>query len=109
VGKAIPAAPSDLSAASRAIWREVHAGWQLDASARVLLTAALRAADRASHARELVAAEGLVVMAGKSTKAHPAIAVLRDAETTMLRAWRQLGLDVAAPGPMGRPPGRGPA
>ena len=105
----IPAPPSDLSAASRQLWRDIHAGWVLDASARVLLTTALRADDRATQARALIAAEGMVITLGKSSKAHPALKVLQDAETTKLRAWRALGLDTVAPGPAGRPPGRGPA
>jgi phage terminase small subunit len=106
---AIPLPPSDLSAESKHRWREIHQGWLLDASARVLLTTALRADDRASQARGLVAKDGMVIKVGKSTRAHPALKVLQDAETTKLRAWRALGLDVAQPGPMGRPPGRGPA
>jgi phage terminase small subunit len=105
----IPAAPADLSAASREIWREVHLGWEIDAGARVLLVTALRANDRATAARALIAKEGLVIAVGKSTRAHPAVTVLRDAETTMLRAWRALAFDAPPTGPMGRPPGRGPA
>jgi phage terminase small subunit len=105
----IPEAPEGLTAASRATWKRIHQGWSLDDSGRVLLTVALQARDRADAARALIAAEGLVIASLKGTKPHPAVAVLRDAETTLLRSWRQLGLDTTTPGPLGRPPGGGPA
>ena len=109
MAKPIPAAPNDLSLAAKAEWRRIHAGWEVDDSGRMLLTIALRAADRAAAARALVARDGMVVKAGKTTRAHPALAIVKDAELVLLRAWRQLNLDVPPPGPMGRPPGRGPA
>ena len=39
------------------------------------------------------------------SRAHPALGIAKDAELVLLRAWRQLGLDVAAPGKPGRPQG----
>src|SRR5438034_1893169 len=105
----VPKPPGGLSTMSRGLWSRMHRGWQLDDSARVLLTVALRAHDRAEEARAIIARDGMVIKAAKGTRAHPAVAVLRDAETSLLRAWRQLGLDVAVPGPLGRPAGSGPA
>jgi phage terminase small subunit len=106
-----PAPPRDLSPAARSTWTAIHQGWSLDDSARELLTIFLEARDRKAAGQALIASEGLVIPTGKGkgTRLHPAIAAVRDAETCMLRAWRQLGLDVAAPGPVGRPGGRGPA
>ena len=104
-----PVPPAQLSAASRATWAQIHQGWTLDDSARELLVVYLDARDRKIAGQALIAAEGMVVATAKGTKVHPAVAVVRDAETCMLRAWRQLGLDVATPGPVGRPGGRGPA
>lgn len=105
----IPPPPHELSAAAKKLWATIHSGWALDDSARVLLLIYLQASDRATTARALITQEGMVISTAKSTRVHPAVAVARDAETTMLRAWRQLGLDVSAPGPVGRPAGRGPA
>jgi phage terminase small subunit len=107
---AVPAPPGDLSADAKQLWRDVHAGWELDVSGRLLLSTALRAADRAATARRLVARDGMVVVTnGKGTRAHPALAIIKDADQVLLKAWRLLALDVPPPGPMGRPPGRGPA
>jgi len=73
----------------------------------MLLEAALRAMDRRDAALVLVAKDGLVIHDGKGRpRAHPALAIAKDSELVLLRAWRQLGLDVEAPGRPGRPPGR---
>jgi phage terminase small subunit len=98
-----PAAPAELSEASRDVWRRIHKSWSMDDSGRVLLTIALQARDRAAAAQALIDKDGLTLGA----RAHPAVAVLRDAENVCLKAWRQLGLE--ASGPVGRPPGKGPA
>jgi phage terminase small subunit len=72
----------------------------------MLLEAGLRARDRRDAALALVANEGLVIQDGKGrSRAHPALGIAKDAELVLLRAWRQLGLDVAAPGKPGRPQG----
>ena len=99
--------PRGLSAAARRWWGQIHAGWAIDDSGRMLLEVALRAMDRRDAALTLIAKEGLVIEDGKGrTRAHPALSVAKDAELVILRGWRQLGLDVAPPGPIGRPPGR---
>jgi phage terminase small subunit len=104
-----PAPPRGLSAAAKATWATIHQGWSLDDSARELLTVYLEARDRKIAGQALIAQEGMVIPTGKGTRLHPAIAAVEKAEVCMLRAWRQLGLDVAQPGPVGRPGGRGPA
>jgi hypothetical protein len=106
---AIPPAPSDLSSRSRSLWRDVHRGWVLDTSADQLLLIALRGFDRAEAARALLRRDRLVVAGTRGPRPHPAVAIERGATETALKAWRALGLDVAPTGPMGRPPGRGPA
>ena len=106
---AIAPPPNDLSAASRKLWADVHHGWELDMIARQLLATALRAFDRAAAARALVAREGLVVKGTRGPRPHPAVSIEHAATEIALKAWRQLNLDVPPPGPMGRPPGRGPA
>ncbi|MEX2221406.1 MAG: hypothetical protein WEG40_06380 [Candidatus Rokuibacteriota bacterium] len=104
-----PPAPTDLSPGSKRIWRDVHQGWDLDESARQLLGIALRGFDRAAQARALVARDGLIVTGTRGPRPHPAVSIERTSTELALKAWRQLNLDVPAPGPMGRPPGRGPA
>jgi hypothetical protein len=93
------------------LWRSLHESHDIDTPSRVLLEVALRASDRAAQARELIARDGLIVAAGrdgKSSRAHPALGALKEAEMVLLRAWRQLGFDQAPPGHVGHPAGQGP-
>jgi phage terminase small subunit len=106
---AIPPAPSDLSTRGKRLWRDVHRDWVLDASADQLLLIALRAFDRADAARALLRRDGLMVAGTRGPRPHPAVSIERSATETALKAWRALGFDTIAAGPMGRPPGRGPA
>jgi len=98
-----PHPPTGLSPASRALWGQIHTNWKMDDAGRVLLSVALEARDRSADARAIVRKEGLTLGA----RAHPLLAVIRDSENVALKAWRQLGLETT--GPMGRPPGKGPA
>lgn len=91
--------PKHLSAESKRTWRRVAADYELDGNAAMLLEAALVQWDRASEARRLIEAEG-IILAGKR---HPACDVEKQAASLFLRAWRQLGLDIAPPGAVGRP------
>lgn len=93
----VPTCPKGLSAPARTLWRQVHAAWSMDDGARALLEVALRAKDRAAAARAIVDAEGMVVAVGKGVRAHPLIAVVKDAEGIFLKSWRQLGLEPPVP------------
>jgi phage terminase small subunit len=96
-------APAHLSAEARAWWARFVAGWNLDDAGRFILGAALESFDRMRGAQRVIKREGLTVKG----KAHPATVIERDARLAMLRALRQLNLDVE---PLrdqpGRPPGR---
>lgn len=73
----------------------------------VLLQVAMEAWDRAYQARAEVEKDGLLVVDPSGRKRpHPALQIEKDTKLVFLRAWRQLGLDVEPPGPVGRPPGR---
>lgn len=102
----LPRPPKHLSAEAKRIWRQVVAGWELDEGALLVLRQALEAFDRLNQARELIDHEGIVVTDPSGRRrAHPALAVEKEARLALLRAWRQLGLDVEPPGPIGRPAG----
>jgi P27 family predicted phage terminase small subunit len=96
-------APRHLSAEARAWWTKFVEGWNLDDAGKFILTAGLEAFDRMRGAQRQIQREGLTAKG----KLHPAAAVERDARLAMLRALRQLGLDIE---PLrdrpGRPPGR---
>ena len=97
-----PKAPIHFSEKARQLWKSIHEEYELEPEAGELLRVALENLDLADKARELLRTEGLVV----NGKKHPASDAVKLHDGMFLRAIRQLGLDVVAPGPMGRPPGR---
>jgi phage terminase small subunit len=86
----------------RKFWNSVCDDYELEADALLILRVACENFDLAQQAREQVAKDGVL----KDDKRHPAIDVQKQSYSLFLRALRQLGLDVVAPGPVGRPPGR---
>jgi phage terminase small subunit len=96
-------APKHLSAEAQAWWAKFVEGWSLDDAGKFILTAALESFDRMRGAQCTIRKQGIVT----NGKAHPATVVERDARLAMLRAFRQLNLDVE---PLrdrpGQPPGR---
>lgn len=89
-----PTAPTGLSKPAQAIWRRLHAEYELgDAGAVEVLTAGLRAYDLAREADEVLAREGVTVRDRYgSPKSHPAADVATRARGQWLMALRALGL-----------------
>ena len=98
----ISKAPNYFTEKSRNLWKSIHAEYELEPEATELLRVALENLDLADKARDLLRTEGLVV----DGKKHPASDSVKLHDGMFMRALRQLGLDVVAPGPIGRPPGR---
>ncbi len=100
-----PEPPVDLRPATRAWWAEVAHTFVLEVHALASLTAAARLWDRAEAARELIEAEGFVLKGRFGDgKVHPALKAERDSLMAFSRLLKTLGLDIAPPGPVGRPP-----
>ena len=100
-------APGHLRRPTRAWWREGVADYHLEAHHERLLTMAGEAFDRATEARETIEAEGAYFKDRIGCpKAHPAVAVERDARVLFARLIRELDLD-GEPSPDPRPPRRG--
>lgn len=100
-----PKPPAHLSADTGAWWVQVHLDYQLEPHHTRLLTLACEAFDRAAQARDLVAAEGLVVATSdEGRKPHPAVNIERDARLAFARLVRELDLDVDGPAQEARPP-----
>lgn len=80
----------------------------MDSAGEMVLRTALEAFDRLNEARAIVQREGMIVTTAKSgaKHQHPAMQIEREARTQLLAAWKQLGLDIEPPGPVGRPVGR---
>jgi P27 family predicted phage terminase small subunit len=100
-----PLAPRHLSAAARRLWRDVLDEYHLEPHHLPVLQAACDSLDRMSQAQAAIKREGAFVTGRYGAKAHPAIAVERDSRLAMLRAIRELGLDLEPP-PDSRPPSR---
>lgn len=95
--------PKHLSAESKGHWRRISKEYDLTPDAALLLRCALEQFDRAQSARAMVDAEGLVI----DGKRHPACDIEKQAYGLFQRFMRQLGLDIAPAGPVGRPPASG--
>jgi P27 family predicted phage terminase small subunit len=93
-----PKAPKKLSKEAREIWNRVMAQWALDQAGLIVLAQALESLDRMRQAQSVLAEQGIVAVDrfGQS-KPHPAFLVERDSRSSMLRAFKQLNLEVAAP------------
>jgi P27 family predicted phage terminase small subunit len=93
-----PAAPAHLSPEIASWWNRTAVG--LDETRRLLLTSAAEAWDRASGARELLEAEGIVVTDRfGQPKPHPATTVERDARGQFVAFVAKLDLSETPAGP----------
>ncbi len=97
--------PDHLSAEAAAWWRDVVRDYALEPHHLRLLQAACEAWDRMAQARaELTAHGGLTFKDERGViRAHPAVAMERDARVAVARLVRELDLDGGAPSEA-RPP-----
>lgn len=99
--------PAHLSPEAAAWWQDVTADYSLEAHHLKLLQAACEAWDTMQAARRALSEHGGLTFtdAGGNIKAHPAVAMQRDARVAFARLLRELDLDVAgAPAEAPRPP-----
>jgi P27 family predicted phage terminase small subunit len=102
----LPRPPAHLSADAAVWWNAVVADFDLELHHLRLLQSAAEAWDRMQQARQALADHGgLTFSDDKGTiKAHPAVAMERDARTGFARLVRELDLDAGAPAERSRPP-----
>ena len=98
--------PTDhLAEPSRAWVAAVLAEYDLDQHHHRLLMLAAQAFDRAEQARVILARDGLVTCTDQGgLKAHPAVAIERDARVAFARLLRELDLDMTSEADAPRPP-----
>src|SRR5215208_6923770 len=90
----LPSPPEGLSRRSSAIWGAILTDYELDTAQQALFEEALRSLDRADQSRAIVEAEGPIVFDRfVQPRAHPAVAIERDARQAFVRTLRELGLD----------------
>jgi phage terminase small subunit len=96
--------PDHLGSAGKALWSDIQRSYALDdPGGRALLQVACEACDRAAACRVRLDAEGEVLVVKGSPRMHPAAVVERDARSAMIRAIRELHLDIE---PLRDRPGR---
>ena len=106
MSESAPAPPKHLKARGRALWRGVHRDYVLDtAHDRQRLLVACEASDRIDEARARIDQDGVFVTSPQGLKSHPGIKLEQDNRIILLRALRELGVDVADPAIV-RPPSR---
>lgn len=95
-----PSPPKYLTAASKKVWESIVADYAMDEPALEILAATLAATDRMQQARARINKDG-VLQADRFgvLRAHPLIAVERDASGCALRGWRLLNFAAPAAEP----------
>ena len=100
-----PEAPAHLRPETALWWRSVLADYELEEHHLRLLHLACEAWDRGQQARERLDRDGLTIPTGDGgLKAHPCVAIERDARIGFARLVRELDLDAGAPSESRRPP-----
>jgi P27 family predicted phage terminase small subunit len=91
-----PPPPAHLGEPERLIWAGVFADFKLEVGVSIaVLTTALEAHQRAREAREAIEVDGMTVIGRDGqAKAHPLLAVERDARQAWLSGIRALGLEL---------------
>lgn len=102
----LPIAPAHISQESRLWWEQVIRDYDLEPHHRRLLQSACEAWDRMQQARTALADHGALTFTdGNGTiRAHPCVAMERDARVAFARLIRELDLDGGAPSEAPRPP-----
>jgi phage terminase small subunit len=90
--------PAHLAADTRRWVEQITADFELESFHFRTLIKAAEAHDRGEEARKILKADGIVITDRFGTKkAHPAVAIERDARVAWMRAIREIGLDVEPP------------
>jgi P27 family predicted phage terminase small subunit len=92
-----PQPPSHLSPSAQQWWTSTVEAYILQEHHLRLLQLACEAWDRAQAAREELEKDGLTVSTTQGVRAHPCVAVERDARLAVARLVRELDLDTEPP------------
>ncbi len=102
----LPPAPAHLGPDGKKLWADIQTAYVItDPGGQALLRVACEATDRAERCRRLIDDQGELVMVRGQPRAHPALAAERDARAAIVRAIRNLNLDLEPLKARGRPSG----
>lgn len=102
----LPKPPDHLSPEAAQWWRDTLTEYALEPHHLRLLQGACEAWDRMQQARKAIADHGGLTFTDErgTIRAHPAVAMERDARVALARLIRELDLDGGTPGEGKRPP-----
>lgn len=97
-------APKTLSAEAKNWWKRIVECYEVDDDGgRLLLQTALEAFDSMRQSQAVLDREGQTYLDRfQKPRQHPEVLNLRDSRTALLKALRQLNLDVAVGSPLGK-------
>ncbi len=100
-----PRPPAHLKAAGKKLWRGILRDYEVsDAHDLARLQVAAECADRCAEARGVIDRDGAYISDRfGGMKSHPALAVEKDSRALLLRAIREMGVDLVESRPS-RPP-----
>jgi hypothetical protein len=102
--KGAEAIPAHLGDSGRELWTNIQAGYQItDPGGQALLRTAAEAADRVASARRQIDEHGELLTIKGGPRVNPLCAVERDARAALIRALKELHLDLE---PLRDRPGR---
>jgi P27 family predicted phage terminase small subunit len=102
--KRTPPAPKNLSPDALTFWRRIHKRYEVTEDARPALVECVEAMTRKEQAQAAIEKDGLIVQDRfGQDRAHPAVAIERDARLAILRCLRVIGLPAAEEKQRGRP------
>jgi hypothetical protein len=87
--------PKGLTQDAERFWREIAGRWTLNSETTELLNIAAQGKARAERLRLVLEADGMIVRsrAGAVPRPHPGLKALKEAEDTVIRAMRAMGLE----------------
>jgi hypothetical protein len=87
-----PEPPLDLAEPEQVIWRTVTTEYRGSLTSYTVLHSALKMHERARIANKTIQDEGLVIEGDRGARAHPLIAVEREARRSFEMSFRRLGI-----------------
>jgi phage terminase small subunit len=86
-----------LSREAKRLWKTVVEGWEIDSPGLTILRQVCECHDRLREAQAILRREGLTIMGRNGMISHPALKIEKDSRESMIKFWRLLALDMAAP------------